>query len=191
MYKELKSCEQHTKQYRKSIALVAAMRLKHHQPSESLEILSIHNDIDVNIRYVRILSYTYLNQFDHVLRLLEMTVASTANHQSIPKIPDQLVRKGKAINFETDKKYSFFNCLLCLIFNSYKKSRKSWKGTATKNWLKSIHWYTMNWSDWIEFSSKYLHPRREENQIKYHFTDTYRSYHSLLTSFSPTPPLSL
>lgn len=91
MYNELKLCDKHTKQYRKSIALVAAMRLKCHQPNESLEILSIYDDIDVNIRYIRILSHTHLNQFDHVFRLLEMTLASTVNNQSIPKIPDQLV----------------------------------------------------------------------------------------------------
>lgn len=91
MYKELKLCDRHTKQYRKSIALVAAMRLKHHESNECLEILSIHNDIDVNIRYVRMLAYTHLNQFEHVFRLLEMTIAPTANNQTIPKIPDQLV----------------------------------------------------------------------------------------------------
>lgn len=90
MYKELKERGQHIKQFRKSIALVAAMRLKRHQPDESLEILSIHDDIDVNTRYVRILSYTYSNQFDQVFRLLEMTIAPTKTGQA-PKIPDQLV----------------------------------------------------------------------------------------------------
>lgn len=95
MYKVLKSCDNHTKQYRKSIALVAAMRLKCHQPNESLEILSIYDDIDVNIRYVRILSYTHLNQFDQVFRLLGMTLTTTANNQPVPKIPDQLVKHYK------------------------------------------------------------------------------------------------
>lgn len=95
MYKVLKSCDKHTKQYRKSIALVAAMRLKCHQPNESLEILSIYDDIDVNIRYIRILSYTHLNQFDHVFRLLEMTLTTTANNEAVPKIPDQLVKHYK------------------------------------------------------------------------------------------------
>lgn len=90
MYNKLKECGQHAKQYRKSIALVAAMRLKRHQPDESLEILSIHDDIDVNIRYVRILSYTFLTQFEEVFRLLEMTVAPTYTNQTI-KIPDMLV----------------------------------------------------------------------------------------------------
>lgn len=100
MYKMLKSCDKHTKQYRKSIALVAAMRLKCHQPNESLEILSIYDDIDVNIRYVRILSYMHLNKFDQVFRLLEMTLTSTAQNQPVPKIPDELVttiRKQKRI----------------------------------------------------------------------------------------------
>lgn len=90
MYQELKECGQHAKQYRKSIALVAAMRLKRHQPNESLEILSIHDDIDVNIRYVRILSYTFLTQFEEVFRLLELTLSSNHTNQII-KIPNQLV----------------------------------------------------------------------------------------------------
>lgn len=126
LYNELKSCDQHTKQYRKSIALVAAMRLKRHKPNESLEILSIYDDIDVNIRYVRILSYTYLNQFDEVLRLLEITVTSTADQQTIPKIPDQLVKrqpKKQKINFE-EKIKRLTNCFVCVFFcNSYKKSK--------------------------------------------------------------------
>lgn len=92
MYKELKECGQHARQYRKSIALVAAMRLKRHQPDESLEILSIYDDLDVNIRYVRILSYTFLTQFEEVFRLLEMTIAPTHTDKII-KIPDQLVSK--------------------------------------------------------------------------------------------------
>lgn len=92
MYKELKNCGQHAKQYRKSIALIAAMRLKRHQPEESLEILSIFDDFDVNIRYVRILSYTFLTQFEDVFRLLEMTLEPTHTDKII-KIPDQLVRK--------------------------------------------------------------------------------------------------
>lgn len=86
LYNELKETGLHTKQYRKSIALVAAMQIKRHQPNTSLEILSIYDDIDVNIRYVRILSYLYLNQFDQVFRLLRMTCTDQA-----PKIPDQLV----------------------------------------------------------------------------------------------------
>lgn len=91
MYKELKLCDQHKKQHRKSIALVAAMRLKQHQPNESLEILSIYDDIDVSVRYVRMLAYTHLNQFERVFRLLEMTTANTATNRTIPKIPDHLV----------------------------------------------------------------------------------------------------
>lgn len=67
------------------------MRLKCHQPTESLDILSIHNDIDVNIRYVRMLSHTYLNQFDEVFRLLEITLAPHNQKGQIPKIPYQLV----------------------------------------------------------------------------------------------------
>lgn len=90
MYKELRECGQHLKQYRKSIALVAAMRLKRHQSDESLEILSIYDDIDVNIRYVRILSHVYLNQFDEAFLLLEMTLASPHTDQVI-KVPDQMV----------------------------------------------------------------------------------------------------
>lgn len=90
MYKELKECGTHTKQYRKSIALVAAMRLKHHRPDESLEILSIHDDIDVNIRYMRILSHAYLKQFDEVFRLLELTISSPYTNNVI-KIPNHLV----------------------------------------------------------------------------------------------------
>lgn len=86
----MKERNQHTKQYRKSIALVAAMRLKRYQPDESLEILSIYDDIDVNIRYMRALSHTYLNQFNQVFRLLEMTIAEPDNDRK-PKIPDQLV----------------------------------------------------------------------------------------------------
>lgn len=88
MYKELKETGLLTKQYRKSIALVAAMRLKQHQPEQSLEILSIYDDIDVNIRYVRMLSNLYLNRFDEVFRLLKMTTIEKA-----PKIPDQLVNQ--------------------------------------------------------------------------------------------------
>lgn len=90
MYKELKECGELAKQYRKSIALVAAMRLKRHRPDESLEILSIHDDIDVNIRYVRILSHAYLNQFNEVFRLLELTIASPYT-ENVIKIPEQLV----------------------------------------------------------------------------------------------------
>lgn len=90
MFNELKQRGQHTKQYRKSIALVAAMRLKRHQADESLEILSIYDDIDVNIRYIRILSHLYLDQFDQVFRLLEMTITPASNEKA-PKIPDQLV----------------------------------------------------------------------------------------------------
>lgn len=92
MYKELKECGRHASQYRKSIALVAAMRLHRHQPDESLEILSTYDDVDVNIRYVRILSYTFLTQFEEVFRLLELTIASPHTNK-ITKIPDQLVRK--------------------------------------------------------------------------------------------------
>ncbi|XP_055323929.1 pentatricopeptide repeat-containing protein 2, mitochondrial-like [Sitodiplosis mosellana] len=109
MYNELKACGQHEKQYRKSIALVAAMRLKRHQPDESLEILSIHDDIDVNIRYVRILSYTFLAQFEEVFRLLEMTLAPTHTDQII-KIPDHLLQKierglKKTSNDNYNKRY--------------------------------------------------------------------------------------
>lgn len=91
MYNELKEYKTHTKQYRKSIALVAAMRLKCHRPDQSLEILSIHDDIDVNIRYVRILSHAHLNQFDQVFRLLKLTLQSSHTDKTI-KIPEQLVR---------------------------------------------------------------------------------------------------
>lgn len=88
LYNELKESGLSTKQYRKSIALVAAMKLKCHQPDESLDILSIYDDIDVNIRYVRMMSLAYLNQFDQVFRLLQMTCTEQA-----PKIPDQLVKQ--------------------------------------------------------------------------------------------------
>lgn len=87
MYKRLKECGRHTEQYRKSIALVAAMRLRRKQPNDSLEILSIHDDTDVNIRYIRILAHSYLQQFDDVLRLLKMTISSNKTIL----IPDQLV----------------------------------------------------------------------------------------------------
>lgn len=112
MYKELKSGGHHTKQYRKSIALVAAMRLKRHQPNESLDILSIHNDIDVNIRYVRTLSYADLNQFDQVFRLLEMTIASQHTDQTI-RIPDQLVM---SITKCAQQKLLFTDRIKCISF---------------------------------------------------------------------------
>lgn len=123
----LKSCDKHTKQYRKSIALVAAMRLKCHQPNESLEILSIYDDIDVNIRYIRVLSYTHLNQFDRVFPLLEMTLTSTVNNQPVPKIPDQLVTKLKKLFSENVNSL----CYVCVFFSIATKSRteteKDWR----------------------------------------------------------------
>lgn len=114
-YKELKESGQHTKQHRKSIALVAAMRLNQHQPNESLEILSIHNDIDVNIRYVRMLSYAYLKQFHEVIRLLRMTITPPIN-VTPPKIPKQLV------NDLLLRLYPKSNALIA--FYSYRKLRR-------------------------------------------------------------------
>ncbi|XP_031628867.1 pentatricopeptide repeat-containing protein 2, mitochondrial-like isoform X2 [Contarinia nasturtii] len=101
MYKNLKDQGTHIKQYRKSIGLVAAMQLRLENPDKSLEILSIYDDTDVNIRYVRILSHVHLHQFDDAFRLLEMTIAS-------PKailIPDQLLQKieGKMRKLHDDR----------------------------------------------------------------------------------------
>lgn len=91
MYNELKMRGDHTKQYQKSIALVAAMRLKWRQAEESLEILSIHDDTSVNIRCIRILSYAYLSRFDDVFRLLEMSFTPSIHTNEIIKVPIQLV----------------------------------------------------------------------------------------------------
>lgn len=76
-------CDQHANQYRKTIALVRVIRLKRHQPDESLEILSIHDDIGINIRNVEFLSYTFPSQFEEIFRLLEMTITLTHTDQTI------------------------------------------------------------------------------------------------------------
>lgn len=81
-----------SKQYRKTFALIAEMKRKENHPEECLEILAPHNDIDVNIRYVRILAYLDLNQFDEVFRLVRMTVdTKSIDGKNIPKIPNELV----------------------------------------------------------------------------------------------------
>lgn len=90
LYKELYKNGLHTQQYRKSIALIAAMRLKRHKPEDCLEILSIHDDTDVTTRYVRMLAYAYMKHFDEVFRLLRMTT-EVKQTGTVPKIPDQLV----------------------------------------------------------------------------------------------------
>lgn len=96
MYEELKQLDRHKKQYRKSVALVGAMKLRANQPDECLEILSIFDD-DSNkeIRYVRILANADLNNFEEVFRLLRLTIKPHDQRQyefeSIPKIPNQLV----------------------------------------------------------------------------------------------------
>lgn len=89
LYKDLNERGQ-TTQYPKSIALVAAMKLRRHKPEESLEILSTSYDKHIEIRYVRILTHAYLYQFDEVFQLLEMTIESPYT-EYVSRVPKQLV----------------------------------------------------------------------------------------------------
>lgn len=68
------------------------MKRRENHPEECLEILAPHNDIDVNIRYVKILAHLDLNQFDQVFRLVRMTIdKKPVDGKNVPKIPIQLV----------------------------------------------------------------------------------------------------
>lgn len=92
----MKKLDRHKKQYRKSAALIGAMKLRTNQPDECLEILSIFDD-DNNkeVRYIRILAYAELNNFEQVFRLLRLTIKPIDQRkfdtESVPKIPYQLV----------------------------------------------------------------------------------------------------
>lgn len=74
------------------MALIAEMKRREGQLHECLDILRPHNDIDVNIRYIKILVNIDLNRFDEVFRLARITTDSNDdNGKNVPKIPNQLV----------------------------------------------------------------------------------------------------
>lgn len=57
-------------------------------------MLSPYDDVDVGVRYVRLMAHLKLNEFDQVFRLLRLTISGvpgTKATQALPKIPDQLV----------------------------------------------------------------------------------------------------
>lgn len=82
-----------SKQFSKTAAILAAIRLKHKQPQKCLEILSGRGDYDVFVRYIRTMAHLQLNEYSEVIRLIRLTITQPrmASSNSMPKIPDQLV----------------------------------------------------------------------------------------------------
>lgn len=101
LYEQLNDIGQWKHQFRKSIAMVAEMKRKENESNESLKILAPYDDIDVNIRFVRIAANLDLNKFNEVFRLVRMTSDAIAmpDKSPVPKIPNELVNIQNIFNF--------------------------------------------------------------------------------------------
>lgn len=96
LYNRLKAVNQHKDQFRKSMALVGAMKLRRNLPNECLEILSIHDDGNFECRFVQMLAFACLNKFDEVFRLIQLTISPSQAEQqkfgnTTGRLPDNLV----------------------------------------------------------------------------------------------------